>query len=149
MSLISNSDVLRRLYEGVINQGDLSLLSSLYAPNYINHAVPFGLSEGVDGLAMLFGEFKSAFPDQHIIGEQWIEQGDLVVCRWRLTGTHKGPFWGVSATNRPIVMTGIDIERIQNGLIAEHWGGEDMLGLLQQIGAFPSTLEVGKAGARD
>ena len=42
---------------------------------------------------------------------------------------------GAPATGRKVIMTGIDIERIEKGKIAEHWGGEDMLGLLQQIGA--------------
>ena len=136
-----NRSVLARLYEEVINQGRLEVLPQLYTAEYVNHAAPFGLSTGVDGLRILFREFQIAFPDQHIVGEEWIEHEDRVVCRWKLTGTHLGSFFGAPPTGRSIVMTGIDIERIQNGLIAEHWGGEDMLGVLQQIGAVPRNFQ--------
>jgi steroid delta-isomerase-like uncharacterized protein len=136
-----NSLILSRLYEEVLNEGNLDMLPDLYTASYVNHAAPFGLSTGVDGLRILFREFQIAFPDQHIVGEEWIEHEDRVVCRWRLTGTHLGPFFGIPATGRPIVMTGIDIERIEDGLIAEHWGGEDMLGVLQQVGAIPRSFE--------
>lgn len=128
---------LRRLYEEVISCGKMEIIDDLYSSNYINHAAPFGLSRDLSGLKRLFGIFHQAFPDQHIEAEEIYVIQDRVIARWTLTATHRGHFVGVPPTNRAITMTGIDIERIENGRIAEHWGGEDMLGLLQQIGAVP------------
>lgn len=123
------------LYEEVINNNDVGAMDRLYGPGYVNHAAPFGLPRDLDGLRVLFSEFVEAFPDQHIVAEDVIVHGDKVVVRWTLTATHRGTFFGVPPTGRKIVMTGIDIERIADGKIVEHWGGEDMLGLLEQVGA--------------
>jgi steroid delta-isomerase-like uncharacterized protein len=123
------------LYERVINQNDVSAMDDIYGPNYVNHAAPFGLAQDFEGLKKLFVEFVEAFPDQHIVADDLFIFGDKVICRWTLTATHRGAFFGVPATGKKVVMTGIDIERIAEGRIVEHWGGEDMLGLLEQIGA--------------
>jgi predicted ester cyclase len=138
-----NAVLLGRLYDEVINGGKLAIMDELYAPSYVNHAAPFGLAGDLAGLKELFAMFARAFPDQHITADELFAVGDLVVGRWTLRATHRGPFAGVQATGRRIVMTGIDIERVVAGRIVEHWGGEDMLGLLQQIGAVP---QLGAAG---
>ena len=133
-----DDDVLRplqRLYDEVINAGRLEVLDELYGPGYVNHIAPFGLSTGVDGLRVLFGEFASAFPDQHIVADAIYRVDDLAIARWTISGTHQNSFFGLAATNRRFTMTGVDIERVENGRIVEHWGAEDMLALLEQIGA--------------
>lgn len=135
--LSKENNPLLRLYEEVINQGNLEVLDELYTSDYVNHAAPFGLSTGLDGLRKLFAMFIEAFPDQNIVADDMIIKEDKIVARWTLQATHKGTFMGTPATGRQIVMTGIDIERIVDGRIAEHWGGEDMLGVLEQIGAVP------------
>ena len=137
MSAKRPEDALLRLYEEVINQGRIDIIEDLYAPGYVNHVAPFELSQGVDGLKILFGEFMMGFPDQHIVADEIFSVGDRVVARWTLTATHRGTFFGVPATGRRIVMTGIDLEQVVNDKILAHWGAEDMLGLLQQIGAIP------------
>src|ERR1051325_6620584 len=113
----------------------MDVLDELYGPGYVNHIAPFGLSQGVDGLRILFGQFARAFPDQHIRADRIFRHGDLAVAKWTIAGTHLAPFFGVAPTGRRFVMEGVDIERVENGRIVEHWGAEDMLGLLQQIGA--------------
>ena len=126
---------LQRFYDDLINQGDLSVIPEIIGPNYINHAAPFGLDQGVTGLTKLLEEFIIAFPDQHIVAEQMFVHGDRVVAYWRITGTHQGKFFGVEPTGKKMEMTGIDIERVVDGKIVEHWGAEDMMILLSQIGA--------------
>jgi steroid delta-isomerase-like uncharacterized protein len=135
MKMDEKNNPLVQLYENVINQGNLEAMDELYGPGYINHAAPFGLAKDINGLKRLFHMFIEAFPDQHITAEDIIIHGDKIIGRWALTATHQGTFAGVPATGKPILMTGIDIERILDGKIVEHWGGEDMLGVLQQIGA--------------
>lgn len=135
--MVKTETPLLRLYKEVINQGMLDVIDELYVRNYINHISPFDLSGDVTGLKQLFKMFSEAFPDQSIVVDELYVIGDTVIARWTLKATHKGTFMGVPATNRKIVMTGVDIEKMRDGRIAEHFGAEDMLGLLQQIGGLP------------
>ena len=82
--------------------------------------------------------FTTAFPDAAIKVDACIGEGDNVVCRWTLTGTHQAAFQGIAATGRAVKVTGIECNRFVNGRIAEHWSQYDLAGLLQQIGAMPS-----------
>ncbi|MFH1223655.1 MAG: ester cyclase, partial [Pseudomonadota bacterium] len=63
------------------------------------------------------------------------------IVKWTLTGTHLGTYFGIKPTGKKFKMTGVDIETIIDGKIVEHDGAEDMLGLLQQIGAAPVKFE--------
>lgn len=129
-----------RLYNDVINQNK-DVYSEIYNQDYINHAASFGFSNNLEGLTQYFSEFHKAFPDQHIKADDLIIVGDKIIARWTLTATHKESFLCFPPTNKKIVMTGIDIERIVDGKISEHWGAEDMLGLLEEIGAVPKIKE--------
>ena len=128
---------LYRLYEEVINQGKFEVIDDLYAPNYVNHIAPFGLESDVEGVKKLFREQAKAFPDWHIMVDYVIEHGDKYIVRWTLTGTHTGNYFGIKPTGKKFIISGVDIETIVDGKITEHDGAEDMLGLLQQIGAVP------------
>jgi predicted ester cyclase len=126
---------LQRFYDDLINKGDLSVIDEIIGPNYYNHAAPFGLSTGVDGLKKLLEEFIIAFPDQHIVAKKIFAKDNMAIAIWEITGTHLGEFFGKPATGKKICMTGIDIEIVENGKIVEHFGGEDMMLLLSQIEA--------------
>ena len=81
----------------------------------------------------------AAFPDLHLTIEDLIADGDLVVARMTLHGTHQGSFQGLAPTNKHVSVFAVDVVRIQDGRFREHWGGPDMLPLLQQLGATVST----------
>jgi predicted ester cyclase len=78
-----------------------------------------------------------AFPDMEIEVDLLLAEDDLVVGRWTATATHQGPMMGIPPSGRPITITGIDIQRVADGKIVEVWHQEDILGMLQQIGALP------------
>lgn len=124
---------LQRFYDDFINSNNLSVLDEIIGPNYINHAAPFGLANDKEGLKKLLEQFILAFPDQHIEAKMIFAKNDLAIAYWEITGTHQGVFFDVQPTGKKIKMTGIDIDRVQNGKIVEHWGGEDMMTLLSQI----------------
>jgi predicted ester cyclase len=137
-STLTEQDIikpLQRFYDDFINSGNLSVIDEIIGPNYINHAAPFGLANDKNGLKKLLEEFILAFPDQHIEAKKIFAKDDLAIAYWEITGTHQGKFFGVEPTGKKIRMTGIDIDRVQDGKIVEHWGGEDMMILLSQIGA--------------
>jgi len=139
--MFDNTNPLYRLYEEVINQKKMEVVDQIYASNYVNHIAPFGLGSDVEGVKKLFTAQAEAFPDWHIATDYVIEYGNKCIVRWTLTGTHTGNYFGIEPTGKKFRMVGVDIETIVDGKITEHDGAEDMLGLLQQIGAVPTSFE--------
>ncbi len=138
--MFDKTNPLYRLYEEVINQKKLEIIDELYAPNYTNLIAPFGLESGVEGVKKLFRVQAKAFPDWHITVDYVIQHGEKYIVRWTLTGTHTGNYFGIKPTGKQFKISGVDIETIVDGKITEHDGAEDMLSLLQQIGAVPTIF---------
>jgi predicted ester cyclase len=76
----------------------------------------------------------AGFPDYQTVIEDMIAEGDKVVARIKMTGTNTGEFMSIPATGKRVAFTGIYIARIANGKIVEHWGEEDGVSLLGQLG---------------
>jgi steroid delta-isomerase-like uncharacterized protein len=102
-----------------------------------------GLQEPLDSDAwsQFMIMFTTAFPDSQISIESCITEGDTVVSRWTMRGTHQGMFQGIPPTGRPIAFDGIEINKVVDGKILEHWAMFDNVALLQQIGAMPGSEE--------
>ena len=82
----------------------------------------------------MFGRLIRAFPDLHITVEDLIEEGDKVVSRNTVTGTHQGEYMGLPPTGKSITYNEIFIVRFVNGRIAETWGVVDVLSQMNQLG---------------
>ena len=132
MSAEQNKALARRFYE-VFNAGSTEKLDDLIPPDYIQHAP--GVPPGRDGVKMYMGMFRAAFPDAHLHVEDLVAEGDRVSGRWTVHGTQKGELMGIPATGKTIQISGIDIWRVENGLLAEHWDSWDQMGMMQQLGA--------------
>ncbi len=93
-------------------------------------------------LQEIVNEFRHAFPDVILIVEEMIAEGDKVVSRWTIHGTHKGelmtPYGRVAPTGKQVTYTGISINRFADGKIVDDRFEGDVLGLFQQIGALPT-----------
>ncbi|HLX55642.1 MAG TPA: ester cyclase, partial [Ktedonobacteraceae bacterium] len=81
--------------------------------------------------------FHKAIPDLTFAIDDLFAEGDRVVFRITLRGTHQGVFMGAAPTGKQITVTAIDIARLEDGKIVEHWGEMDMLGMMQQLGLIP------------
>jgi predicted ester cyclase len=114
----------RTALEQVCARGDLKRARELYAPDFADHvnALEF---HGHDGIARSVAMYRALFPDLRIDVVDQISEGDRVVSRWTLQGTHRG---------RRVTLPGITISRFQDGLIAEDWTASDNLTLLRQLG---------------
>jgi steroid delta-isomerase-like uncharacterized protein len=99
-----------------------------------------GVVEPLDNAAWsgFMTAFTSAFPDSRISIESCITEGDTVVTRWTLTGTHQGTFQGIPPTAQPVRFNGIEFNRVEGGRLVEHWSMFDNIALLRQIGAMPA-----------
>jgi steroid delta-isomerase-like uncharacterized protein len=134
-----NKRVSRRVVEEVFAQGKIDVLDELVADDFVNRdqTIPPNVSPDREGLKQLARGYISAFPDLTIRVDDQIAEGDKVVTRWSATGTHQGELLGIPATGKQASVTGITIDRIVNGKIAESWNNWDTLGLLQQLGVVP------------
>ena len=138
-----NKAQMRRLYEDVVNGGNVDLIDDLLAPDFVEHDQFPGLSgEGREGVREFYALLRRAFPDLHMEPEQLIAEGDTVVARVRMTGTQQGEFMGMPATGKQVNVQTIDIIRFRNGMATEHWGVTDSVALMQQLGAMPAPAGV-------
>lgn len=92
---------------------------------------------GIEDLAVAFGRFHAVFPDLHIALDDVIAAGDRIAARWTATGTHREELAGIPATGRSVRWGGIDVYRLDEGMIAEWWRNDDFVGLLLQLGRDP------------
>lgn len=136
MSSETNKILARRVFDEVLNGKNLDLLDELATPDYIEHSPLPGQGTGIDGIrdryTMLFDAFDFQFTVDDVIAE-----GDKVVLRWTQTGTHISPLFGMPATGRSSRTTGIEIWRVDDGKLAEHWDVVDVFGQLMQLGLLP------------
>ena len=137
MSTAQHKTLVRRIFEEGFNQNQPAVFDELIAPDYVNHSLP-APAPGAAGFAMVASMFRAAFPDLHFTIEDLIAEGDKVMTRWTMRGTHLGEFMGLPPTGKHVTAGGMQIERVVNGQIVEHWRKSDDLGLLQQLGAIPS-----------
>ena len=106
-------------------------------PDVVDHSRPPGIAEGAEGVRQQFDGFRRAFPDFRAEILDQIARGDKVVTRKVFHGTHEGELMGIPPTGREVEIHVIDIVRLADGRIVEHWNIVDRLGLLQQLGAVP------------
>ena len=136
MSTSANHVLARRIFDDVINKRNLDLLDELAAPDYIEHNPLPGQRTGIDGLRDRYTILFNAFDFQFTIDDV-IAEGDKVVLRWTHAGTHVGEFLGMPATGRSYRTTGIEIWRVEDGKLVEHWDVVDVFGQLMQLGLIP------------
>ena len=130
----TNLDTARAFYEG-ISRGELSIFDATFAPDFVDHELPSGVPEGLDGAKEAFAIMLGAFPDMSMVIEDAAEDGDKVWARVRMTGTHRGELAGNAPTGRAFEIEIVDILRFDDaGRVVEHWGVSEDLKMLQQLG---------------
>jgi steroid delta-isomerase-like uncharacterized protein len=134
----TNKTQFYRTYEEMFNQGNLANVDELIAPDCINYEVPHGVNnrgpESVRQAAMML---RTAFPDLHFTIEELVAEGDTVVGRVIMSGTHQGPLMGIAPTGRSVRQDQVHFVRFQDGKSVEHRAVRDDLGMMQQLGVIP------------
>jgi steroid delta-isomerase-like uncharacterized protein len=133
-----NKALLRRFYEELWSQGNLEAILELVAEDFYDHHPLPGAPSWREGLTALVTTWRTAFPDMRETVKDLISEGDKVIGRFTMRGTHSGEFMGVPPTGWGLTMSGIDLVRVAGGEIAEFWYGEHLLQLMQQLGAVPN-----------
>jgi predicted ester cyclase len=136
----ANKATVRRLVEELQNRHDLASINAFFTPDFINHLEAPDLSSELNAAErtkIAFRQLFTAFPDLHVTIQDQVAEGDKVVTHKLFHGTHQGPFMGAAPTGRQVEFAVIDILRLDNGKVVEHWAVQDRLALLQQLGILP------------
>ena len=129
----------------IFNQGKLQLIDELYAPDYRDRSVQPGMAPTREGFKQFVTSLRTAFPDLHYTIDDSIESGDKFVTRLTASGTMRGEFAGMPATNKHATWTEFHIVRVNNDLVVEHWGLVQELGMMVQLGVIPAPERVAVA----
>ena len=129
-----NKAVIRRFVEEVQNQKNWEAFDELNADDFVNLSAPPGVPSDKEGGKMFLGAFISAFPDSHVTIEDMIAEGDQVVTKKTFNGTHTGELNGIPPTGNRVSIQYVDIMRVRDGQIVEHWLSMDQLSFMQQLG---------------
>lgn len=137
-NLEANKEIVNN-FVAALNSHDLDNLDELLSADYQEHN-PFApeFPPGPETFKAIAGGILAAFPDVEVTIDYMVAEGELVVTRHTVVATHEGDFNGVPATGNEVTWTELHMFRIEDGQIAEHWAELNVIGILQQIGAFPA-----------
>ena len=142
MTVEENKALIRRLYDDVVNTGNIDVLADLVAAEYVGHApdVAEGFGGTRRGIAALAGDvvaMRTMLSDLRVTLEDLVGSGDRVAVRGVTRGTHSGAVAGMPPTGNAVTMTWSAIYRVADGRIVESWRNADDLSSFQQLGIIP------------
>jgi len=139
-------DVVEELFRRVVAR-DFTAIDELVAEDLVNHAAggadDLRGPQGREGWKQILGTLTNDLGDEVTVDHHHVvAEGDLVVDHMTLHGRHRastmGLLAGTEATGVPVAWTYIHIWRVVDGMVVEHWACRDDVGLLRQVGAWPS-----------
>ncbi len=138
-----NKATVQHLYEQLFNQGNLSVTDEVIAPDFINHNAPPGSNRGPESMRQLITMLSTAFPDMHYTVEELVAEGDTVVARVTMSGTHRGPgpVQGMPPTGRSVRQDQMHFIHFRDGKVVEHRAVRDDLGMMRQLGVIPAPAD--------
>jgi steroid delta-isomerase-like uncharacterized protein len=144
-----NKSIVLRLYEEVWNHRRLEVANEIISPSHAlhdSHNPESGI--GPEAYKRNVTRFVAAFPDLRFTVEDMVAENDKVVAFWVISGTHKGEYRGIPATNKKVSVEGITINHVAGGKIMDSFANWDALGLMQQLGVIPHLGQPKGATAR-
>jgi steroid delta-isomerase-like uncharacterized protein len=139
MSTDAAKAVVRRNTEEVQSKGNFNVFEEVFADDFVDHTPQPNMIPNKAGVPGLYRALRAAFPDFRAEIHWQAADGELVTTYKTYHGTHQGTFLGVAPTGRKIHFETVDVMRVHNGKITEHWGVANLFFLMQQLGAWPTT----------
>jgi steroid delta-isomerase-like uncharacterized protein len=135
----ASKTIVRRFLSETIGGRDPNAADGILTPDYTLHMVGFPAPvRGRDAWKGVIQNYFAAFPDLAVSTQEEIAEGDRVAIRYSWSGTHRGDFMGIPATQKRVSVSGMVVFRVTDDRVAEEWHLDDVLGLLQQLGAIPT-----------
>lgn len=137
MATNQNQTLVRRFFDEMCNQRKLDIAEELFSSNHAYHDPQAPTGPGPEGVKQVISAYQTAFPDAHWHVDETIVADNIIITRWRGTGTHKKELNGIPPTGKSVEVQGVWIHRIKNDKIVESRNVWDTLGMLQQLGIVP------------
>lgn len=131
----ANKALIRQFYKEVVNTGDLTKVERYLGSNYVEVSDGKRHAIGIEGAKEHISGVRQTYPDLTIEIERQIAEGEWVATCIIARGTHRGLWLGIKPTEKTLVFTGVNIDRVVDGRIVEHGGAANMLGPLLEVGA--------------
>ena len=133
MSAEDNKALVRRVLAEVRDGWTQAVIDQFFTPDYRRHLTPTGPHLTREEQRERASRLRVAFPDAEATLDDMLAERDRVAYRLTIRGTHQGSFLGVAATGRRVTVSFFAIVRVENGRLAEEWGGLDQVDLLRQL----------------
>ena len=138
MSTEDNKRVVATFVEVCQTRHNLAAADDIFHPDFVNHYAPEGrpvapTSRPAGGFQAFYGMLLRAFPDATMEINEQLAERDLVATRKTLRGTHLGELWGLPPTGNRVAFEFIDIFRVRDGKLVEHWTSMDLEALRGQM----------------
>jgi steroid delta-isomerase-like uncharacterized protein len=141
MATDAGKAVVRRNTEEVQGGGNFDVFDELFADDFVDHTPQPNMIPNKEGVRAMYRALRNAFPDFHAEIHWQAADGELVTTFKTYHGTHHGPFLGLAPTGRRIHFETVDVMRVRDGKIVEHWGVANLFSLMQQLGAWPTATQ--------
>lgn len=129
--------IARRFIEEVWNMGNLDVANKMVADNYAHRDSVGRAKPSLEGFKEYVNLCRTAFTDLYFAIEDTFSDGNMVMIRWKSSGTHKGSLMGVQPTGKKVNVSGTTVFRISEGKIFEEWTNCDLLGLMRVLVLIP------------
>lgn len=141
MTIDDNKRLVRRFIEEVVNTGKVDHIAELVSSDCVETDGKVRVISGVEGMAQHVRGVRETYADLCLTVERQIAEGEWVVTQVTARGTHRGTWLGIKPTGRPVVITGVNVDRVVRGRIVEHGGAANVLEALLEIGAVGVVAE--------
>jgi predicted ester cyclase len=141
-------ELARKTIEEMFDRGHPTYLAEVSELSFIGHDPTQQHSLSLAEEEQVAVSFREGFPDLRCEVSDCVTEGERVMCRWRMKGTHRGPFLGLGPTGKHVTFEGITEMRFHGTRLAEQWTLYDCFGVLQQMGALPTLAELAERQSR-
>ena len=136
---MKSAERIKYFYETIISENEIERMAEFISPECCGKTGEKLIPAGIDGMKEHIKATKQTYPDYKMKIIKQFCDGDYVISEFIMEGTHKGEWIGIKPTGKRLVFTGVDIDKVIDGLIVEHGGA---------VNTFETLFEAGMIGAK-
>lgn len=135
---MKSAERIKYFYETIISENQIERMAEFISPECCVKMGEKLIPVGIEGMKEHIKATKQTYPDYRMKIIKQFCDGNYVISEFIMEGTHKGEWIGIKPTGKRLVFTGVDIDKVIDGLIVEHGGA---------VNTFETLFEAGMIGA--